>query len=70
MTPEQRKTAIEVISYYVHRTQLHTRRGSRAGQIPQEPLSDAAQSLIWIKGRDLLRELGEPVPVSGTLDDG
>lgn len=70
MTPAQRDAAIEVISHYVHRTQLHTRRGSHGGRVPQEPLADSAQGEFWIKGRDLLRDLGRPVPKSGILEDG
>jgi hypothetical protein len=65
---------IEVASEFVKTTQLHSREGAhggrnRYGRRCSFPLSDAAQSDLWRRARDLLVELGHSVPVSGEIDD-
>lgn len=60
--------ALNLLSFYVHQDQTHTRKGSYTGK--QEPLADSAQSAEWRAAKLLLERYDFPIPKSGVLLDG
>jgi hypothetical protein len=74
LSPAQAALLVELAEDCVWHQQLHSREGShggrnRHGKRGSFPLSDAAQSDLWRRTRDLLASLGRPVPPSGDVDD-
>ena len=62
------KEALDLLEFYVHDTQVHTRKGAYTGK--QQPLADEVQPEHWKRAKRLLLKHHRHVPISGDKLDG